>query len=358
MQGDVSSRGDREALADLLRRHYERYPAMEIRDAVKLIYQHSMGAEHLITDERQAVERLRDEWAITESDPNIDITVPLGNGLCRLELAVCKAAGLAPETAARLFFLTARQFVPDGAGLAAALDAVYALPFPKEEADAFLSDYRARGCPPLHHSESYRAAYRPAYRVISDAYARLLPALTAIDRARERSSPLLVAVDGPCASGKTTLAATLSEVYSCPVVHADDFFLRPEQRTPERLATPGENMDHERLETQVLAPLREGRPAVFRPWDCHSGAFGPEITVPPAPLVVVEGSYCLHPALRGYYDLAIWVCADMETRRRRLLRRGGQACLDVFEARWIPPEDAYFAACGVEQYCQVRLDLS
>jgi hypothetical protein len=56
-----------------------------------------------------------------------------------------------------------------------------------------------------------------------------------------------IAVDGHSASGKTTLAKILQDVYRCTVFHMDDYFLRPEQRTPERLSKPGENVDHERV---------------------------------------------------------------------------------------------------------------
>lgn len=345
-------------LIALLRQHYARYPKMEIQDAVKLVYQHCMGPEHLVKDEAPALARLRDEWAAAAGDPPRDAALPLGNGLCRLELAACKSAGLSPETVARLFILTARRSEPDPAGLDPLLEAVGALPFPSDEVERFLSAYRAEGRPALHHSEGYRDAYHPAYRVVLSFYAKLLPALGAIDRARGRSPRLLVAIDGPCASGKSTLGDALADIYRCPLIHTDDFFLRPEQRTPERLQQPGGNVDYERLEAQALSPLHEGRAARFRPWDCQSGGFGAEIEIPPTPLVIVEGSYSLHPALRKYCDLGIWVSADMETRRRRLLLRGGQECLDAFERRWIPLEDAYFAACRVAQYCQVRLDLS
>ena len=44
--------------------------------------------------------------------------------------------------------------------------------FPADALAAFLAGYRAAGCPMLSHSEVYRRAYRPAYRVIE---AKLLP---------------------------------------------------------------------------------------------------------------------------------------------------------------------------------------
>ena len=58
---------------------------------------------------------------------------------------------------------------------------------------------------------------------------------------------VLVAIDGRCAAGKTTLAASLQAQLECNVFHMDDFFLRPEQRTSERLHQPGGNVDYERF---------------------------------------------------------------------------------------------------------------
>ena len=164
-----------------------------------------------------------------------------------------------------------------------------------------------------------------------------------------------IAIDGPCASGKSTLGETLSDIYRCPLIHMDDFFLRPEQRTPERLAQPGGNVDYERFDREVLSPLRRGEPARYRPWHCHSGEFGPEITVPPGPLTIVEGSYSLRPDLREGYPLRIWVEAPWAVREQRLLERGGPGCLARFSELWIPMEDRYFDACQVKDCCHLIL---
>ena len=69
---------------------------------------------------------------------------------------------------------------------------------------------------------------------------------------------VMVAIDGKCTSGKTTLASKLAEIYDCNVFHMDDFFLRPEQRTSERFAEIGGNVDYERFQEEVLFPLRSG----------------------------------------------------------------------------------------------------
>ena len=62
-----------------------------------------------------------------------------------------------------------------------------------------------------------------------------------IDALLQNQEHVLIAIDGSCTSGKTTLAAALQEKYLCGVFHMDDFFLRPEQRTDERFAEPGGN---------------------------------------------------------------------------------------------------------------------
>lgn len=178
------------------------------------------------------------------------------------------------------------------------------------------------------------------------------PQLLALIRQKSREfSQLRVAIDGPCASGKSTLAQWLAQNLDCPVLRMDDFFLTPDLRTPERLSRPGENVDHQRFLAQALRPLCAGQQASYRPWDCHQGGFAPEITVSPCPLFITEGVYALRPDLRDFYQLKVWVEADWPTRRQRLLDRGGEGCLARFQQLWIPLEDAYFQAFQVRSCC-------
>ena len=102
-----------------------------------------------------------------------------------------------------------------------------------------------------------------------------------IDLLLARQDRVIVALDGFCTAGKTTLAARLSETYDCHVIHMDDFFLRPEQRTPQRLAEPGGNVDYERFSEEILIPLKEGRPVTYRPYDCSAQALAQPVTLAP-----------------------------------------------------------------------------
>lgn len=172
-----------------------------------------------------------------------------------------------------------------------------------------------------------------------------------IEAVRQCGSTVLVAIDGRCASGKTTLAARLSQHYGCPVIHMDEFFLRPEQRTPERYAAPGENIDHERFLEEVLLPLRRGAPLTYRPYDCQTQQLAAPVSLPDAPIYIIEGSYSCHPRLRRHYDLRLFLTVEPETQMQRITNRNGPEYAEVFRARWIPMEEAYFSACGVQECC-------
>ena len=67
--------------------------------------------------------------------------------------------------------------------------------------------------------------------------------------------PVLIALDGRCGSGKTTLAAQLAEQFpGSAVFHTDDYYLPPAQRIPNWAETPCANMDLTRLREEVLVP--------------------------------------------------------------------------------------------------------
>lgn len=176
-----------------------------------------------------------------------------------------------------------------------------------------------------------------------------------IDRCLENKKPLIVAIDGRCASGKTTLAGKLQQHYGCNVVSMDQFFLRPEQRTKERLAKPGENVDHERFLEEVLLPLSRGETVTYRPYDCSVQALAEPITLKEHPLTVVEGSYSFHGNLRDSYDLRIFLQIDPVTQMERILHRNGAQMAEIFKNRWIPLEESYFETFDIQQYADLCL---
>lgn len=164
----------------------------------------------------------------------------------------------------------------------------------------------------------------------------------------EEKDHLLVAIDGSCTSGKTTLAAALAARFDCNVFHMDDFFLRPEQRTPVRLSQPGGNVDHERFRQEVLQPLTRGDVFSFRPYDCSSGSLCQPVAVMPKRVNIVEGSYSQHPCFGDVYDLRVFMKVAPSVRQQRILCRPAFLQRRFFE-EWIPMEQAYFEAFGIEE---------
>ena len=167
----------------------------------------------------------------------------------------------------------------------------------------------------------------------------------------------ILAIEGGAASGKTTLAETLRKIYGCNVFHMDDFFLRPEQRTAQRLSAPGENVDHERFLEEVLTPLKEGRSVTFRRYDCHTQSLCPAVTVPPAPLTVVEGSYCCHDSLYDAYGLRCFLRISPELQRRRIEGRNSPEFQQRFFETWIPMEQRYHQAFSIPERCDIILEV-
>lgn len=182
--------------------------------------------------------------------------------------------------------------------------------------------------------------------------------LNKISSVKKPNNRIIIAIDGECASGKTTIAAEISKLLSCSVIHMDDFFLRPEMRTPEREAEPGGNVDYERVLSEVLLPLSRNMPAAFRPYECKNMRMGEKKEIFPADVNIIEGAYSCHPALWSLYDLRIFVCAEKKVRLDRIKRRNGAEALKIFENKWIPMEEMYFNAFDIKNRCNLVIDNS
>ncbi len=152
--------------------HRLRYPLMQPVDFGKLAFQSEFGAEHLLADEQAVWRRIREEWETSPMGAPTLNPEPLGNGLCRFHLTRESFSPEAVTLLTRLFILAAAEHKGTAEGLDARLAALEGLPV--DGIRAWLAAYRAQGCPPVHHSEAYRLAYQPHYRVLTEARAKLL----------------------------------------------------------------------------------------------------------------------------------------------------------------------------------------
>lgn len=169
-----------------------------------------------------------------------------------------------------------------------------------------------------------------------------------VDALLQQKNMVLVAIDGSCTAGKTTLASELERRYDCNVFHMDDFFLRPEQKTPQRLAEPGGNVDYERFREEVLLPLQTGQNFSYRPYDCSTGGLKAPVAVTPRCINIIEGTYSHHPYFGDAYDLKVFLQVSEEVRRQRILLRPAFLHSRFFE-QWIPMEQKYFSCFSVAE---------
>ena len=170
------------------------------------------------------------------------------------------------------------------------------------------------------------------------------------------TKPLVLALDGRCGSGKTTLADHLARQFPASIVlHTDDFYLPPAQRVRGWEKTPCANMDLVRLRDEALRPAYEGQPVLYRAYSCRAGAYQPVQELAAQPLVILEGSYSHHPPLAGYETLQVFVTCSREEQTRRLQAREGERYAN-FAARWIPLEEGYFAQYRIEETTDLAVD--
>ena len=185
----------------------------------------------------------------------------------------------------------------------------------------------------------------------SSCIKRFAPAVSAIrelaaDKSREH---ILIAIDGKCASGKSTLGLYLKNEFDANLFHMDDFFLQKHQRTEERLAEVGGNIDYERFQKEVLNPLIAGETVEYRIFDCSSLEITESNKIQPKRINIVEGSYSQHPYFGEIYDLLIFTEIDSKNQLENIRKRNGEERLNDFVERWIPKEEAYFAKFGIKE---------
>jgi uridine kinase len=183
-----------------------------------------------------------------------------------------------------------------------------------------------------------------------DFLTRIAPLFTLLEGNPSRR---VIAIDGRCGSGKSTLAALLAERMGAGVICMDDFFLPSELRTAQRYAKPGGNIHHERFAEEVMPFLRSGEGFTYRIFDCRVMDYNGVRFVPPSRLRVVEGAYSHHPVLGGYMDVRVFSDVDAATQRERIEGRNGAAAAVSFIERWIPYEEAYITAYGINQKADV-----
>lgn len=397
----------------ILSSHARRYPLTRPADLLKLIHQNVFGSGHLAPSPEIVCKRLADEFASCDkTEPFVETLgecsrVYIGSAVPATAAdsaaadssgsrgIINKIAGFEHRPAderlleiiARLFILTADRFPCDYAHadessrlqlnecINTAREVVRdgCFGFGINEFDSAVAEFAAAGYPAQSHSDIYRNAYKPAYRVVDSYFARLISCLYEISRLLdEKSGQVRVVIDGRAASGKTTAAELIAGYFSgaylheypdmpsgnvtADIIHADDFFLPPSLRTPERLNEVGGNLHRERFMSEIIKNLDSPDGFSYRVFDCSKMDYAPEPRkVKPCRLLIFEGAYSLHPDFGDYYDLAVFSDISPNEQSRRILSRNGERMHKRFEQEWIPMEEKYFAGFDIRQKCKITI---
>ncbi|MFI6255754.1 cytidylate kinase family protein [Micromonospora zamorensis] len=173
--------------------------------------------------------------------------------------------------------------------------------------------------------------------------------------------PTRVAVDGPPAAGKTTLADELAVVLRAQgrdVIRAtiDDFLFPRAQRYPRgEYSAEGcyfDTHDHGALNRVLLDPLgpsgdRRFQPAVYD--HTTDAVLAPPVTTAAADAVLLfDGVFLMRPELIDRWDLRVFVSTALESTVERAVIRERRVSSQVdVERRWreryIPAQQLYFA---------------
>ena len=102
------------------------------------------------------------------------LTEDIGNGFVRVNLAALDIGICSLERLSALFVLSANQTSGDMNRFQEKLEMIkdrfadLPFEFSRGALEAYLNGYVAAGCPAVSHSEIYREAYHPAYRVVKE----------------------------------------------------------------------------------------------------------------------------------------------------------------------------------------------
>lgn len=211
----------RERTRARLLKHYQTYPKLQTEDIFKYIFQSAFGCEHLVSNEDTVLAYIKREYAALKEVPTVQTDI-LDGVYTRVYLS-CLNNGITPETLAKLFCLSAKKEPGGKTALEEKIDVVKELiadgelPLNRDDFERKLAVWRADGYPAVHHSETFRSAYHPAYRVIANRYAEHLHIFSAIDK-QIGNGIATVAIKG---TDGTALADILREVYGQDVMQKE-----------------------------------------------------------------------------------------------------------------------------------------
>lgn len=178
---------DPDRFGRVIRWHLRRFPRMETRDMVKIVYQAAFGNQHFAAEPQDIRTRMETELACRRNGPHSfyliePLSANTNTGWIRVNLDAWLQSGGESNRLAEVVAASAQRR-PAGNGVL--LMWLHELEFfMRREAVSLRGDgigfwikwFEKTDFAPIHHSKTYVKAYRPAYRVVYfPLLSRLLP---------------------------------------------------------------------------------------------------------------------------------------------------------------------------------------
>lgn len=345
-------------MKDILLEHTRRYPQMEPVDYVKLVYHSEFGGGHMIWDRQQALLLLQQD--IRRLGAQTACQAPLfeavGGRMYRMNLSRQLFEIVSPATVTAMFIRTGEMRRGRDERFARKLKQLqqYAdeglLAVSGKQMAQYLDFYVKNGYEPVHHSQAYRQAYHPCYRLVSARFVQYFEAICAVERllSTHKRRPV-VAIDGPAAAGKSTLAALLGQLYDCNVFHMDDFRLNPADTFLDRIYGQAlcADLDTERFRRQVVSRINARLPYMYERKNPYTGVHENAFVMPKR-LQIFEGTYAMYPAWADVSHLKIFMDITADRQKKRL-------AADAETRSRLAAEELYFDVFCVGAYADIRL---
>lgn len=158
---------------NLLITYYKNKPESEIQDFIKLIYQATFGGEHLITNKEASLNYLLTECnqiSVEDDLNNEPLYEIISNDYIRLNLKPYIKSNLSLNELNEVFAnqKSNKSIIELENNLAVFIELVKEnkINFNIKDVNNFIDTYRENNYPVFHHTEKYRKAYNPHYRVL------------------------------------------------------------------------------------------------------------------------------------------------------------------------------------------------
>lgn len=306
--------------------HLKKYPLMTTQDIVKMMYQSYFGPGHFISNLEFVLTYYKKELESMDNIDNENLYEHIGNNFVRININPYNKY-IKDNKLLEYFYNSSLINYNDNTLINSFKNQIQNI-----YNDGFLNNYNYTD---VHHSIIYNQNYKPHYRVINTSYLNLKMRVTQLQNYLNNIKEFsVIALEGKCGSGKTTISNLLNNV---TIIDVDDFFLKKELKTKERLNEIGGNIDYDLYE-QCLLKIKPNTTITYKIFDCSSQQYLDK-TIKIENKVLLVGVYSYHPLVRKYIDKLCYLILSDDDQMERIKQRNN---CDRYFNEWIPLENKYF----------------